>query len=91
MKVLKKSLLFLLGLLVIPFTAVVFTSCIFSEIDFWKKELWEFLFFDYTIAYLIHPILYFKKIQKYITNRYFFFAIIFSVLWIIDLIFILIE
>ena len=77
----KKITLFIAGLLVIP-TVIAFLTAFILKIDIFER-LYNSLFFDYVFAYILTPLLYRPKIQKYITNKYIFFALIFFVflLW----------
>ncbi len=76
----KKIILFIAGLLVIPMV-VAFLTAFILKIDIFER-LYISLFFDYMIAYILTPFLYRPKIQKYITNKYIFFALIFFVFWL---------
>ena len=79
----KKIILFIAGLLVIP-TIVAFLTAFILKIDIFEHALVECLFFEYMIAYILTPLLYRQKIQKYIPNKYVFFALIFFVFWLFE-------
>ena len=73
----KKIILFIAGLLVIPAIVAFFTAFILN-IDIFER-LYNSLFFDYMISYILTPLLYRPKIKKYISNKYVLFALIFFV------------
>lgn len=79
----KKIILFIVGLLVIP-TSVAFLTAFIFKIDLFDHALVECLCFDYVFAYILTPLLYKPRIQKYISNRYVFFALTFFVFWLFE-------
>lgn len=90
MNKIKNFLMFFFWLYIIPSLTVLVTSFVFSNEDFIEYGLWEFLIFDYILAYTISSFWYTKKVQKYIYNKQSFFAAIFFILWIFDVFLILI-
>lgn len=77
----KKVILFIAGLLVIP-AVVAFLTAFILRIDIFERALVECLCFDYIIAYILTPLLYRSRVHKYIFNKYLFFALIFFVFWL---------
>ena len=67
----KKITLFIAGLLVIP-AVVAFLTAFILKMDIFEHALVECLFFDYVFAYILTPLLYRPRIQKYIPNQYMF-------------------
>jgi hypothetical protein len=82
MERMKKIILFIIGLLVIP-TVIAFLTAFILKIDIFER-LYISLFFDYMIAYILTPLLYRPRIQKHISNKYVFFALIFFVFWLLE-------
>lgn len=79
----KKIILFIAGLLVIP-AIVAFLTAFILKIDIFDHALVECLCFDYALTYVLTPLLYRPKIQKYISNKYVFFVLIFFVFWLFE-------
>ena len=80
----KKITLFIAGLLVIP-AVVAFLTAFILKIDIFEHALVECLCFDYVLTYILTPLLYRPRIQKYIPNKYIFFSLIFFVFWLWEL------
>ena len=76
----KKIIYFFIGLAIIPAIATYFTVFVL-KVDIFDR-LYNSLFFDYMIAYILTPLLYRPKIKKYISNKYVLFALIFFVFWL---------
>ena len=76
----KKIIYFFIGLAIIPAIATYFTVFVL-KVDIFER-LYNSLFFDYMIAYILTPLLYRPKIKKYISNKYVLFALIFFVFWL---------
>jgi hypothetical protein len=83
MERIKKLIRFLIGLAIIPAITTYFTVFIL-KIDIFER-LYNSLFFDYVFAYILTPLLYRPKIQKYIPNKYIFFSLIFFLFWLWEL------
>ena len=79
----KKIIYFFIGLAIIPAIATYFTVFVLKIVIF--ERLYNSLFFDYIFAYILTPLLYRPRIQKYIPNKYIFFALIFFVFWLWEL------
>lgn len=79
----KKIIYFFIGLAIIPAIATYFTVFVL-KIDIFER-LYISLFFDYMIAYILTPLLYRPRIQKHISNKYVFFALIFFVFWLLEI------
>lgn len=79
----RKIILFIAGLLVIP-TVIAFLTAFILKIDIFER-LYNSLFFDYIFAYILTPLLYRPKIKKYISNKYVLFALIFFVFWLLEI------
>jgi hypothetical protein len=75
----KKIILFIAGLLVVP-VIVAYSTVFVLKIDIFER-LYTSLFIDYVLAYILTPLLYRENIQKYL-NKYAFFALIFFLFWL---------
>ena len=73
MERIKKIILFIVGLYIIP-TMVAYSTAFIFKVDIFERAFFECLFFDYMLTYVLTPLLYRPKIQKYIPNKYVFFA-----------------
>ena len=79
----KKIIYFFIGLAIIPAIATYFTVFVL-KVDIFER-LYNSLFFDYVFAYILTPLLYRPRIQKHISNKYVFFALIFFVFWLLEI------
>ena len=75
----KKIIYFLIGLAIVP-AFVAYSTAFVLKIDIFER-LYTSLFIDYMLAYILTPLLYRENIQKYISNKYVIFSLIFFVFW----------
>jgi hypothetical protein len=76
----KKIIYFLIGLAIIP-AIIAYSTAFVLKIDI-VERLYNGLFFDYMLAYILTPLLYKPRVQKYISSKYIFFALIFFLFWL---------
>ena len=74
MTMLKKIVYFILGLIIVPFG--VGLPFLFLGSDVYEDAI-EFFGGVYLIIYLLFPLLYRKKLQKFIPNRYVFYGVLY--------------
>lgn len=74
MAMLKKIAFFILGLIVVPLG--VGLPFLFLGSDIYEDAI-EFFGGVYLIIYLLVPLLYHKKLQEFISNRYVFYGVLY--------------
>lgn len=76
----KRIILFIAGMLLIP-PATAFVTAFVFNINPEEQAIFECLWVDYVLAYIAAPLLYRPPVKKRIPDRRVFFAMVFFVFW----------